>query len=188
MEISEGNLQINKNIEKFPKAHPGGSGGEDQKYKKVPDPSPRAEIMGKGKNVSGEGRGPSPGRKLPPRTTIKRRSAPQTPCSDQTRGPEPSPGGQGWVDPQNPMGKPAENPVPWDDPEQNTPVLPPVAPLTRASDDPLAPPSGWEERVGKMGGESACPARPPAKCRPARGSRARGPAPARKRRGRRATW
>ena len=117
----------------------------------MPDPPPRAERPGERKNVSGEGREPSPGRKLPPRATIKKRSAPPTPCSDQTRGPEPSPGDQGRGDPKNPMGKSAESPDHRENPEEKPLEPPTVAPLTRASVDPLAPPSGWAERVGQSG-------------------------------------
>jgi hypothetical protein len=36
MEISEENLQNKKNLERFSKAHPEGSGLEDQKHKKSP--------------------------------------------------------------------------------------------------------------------------------------------------------
>ena len=115
------------------------------------DPPPQAERPGERKNVSGEGREPSPGRKLPPRATIKKRSAPSTPCSDQTRGPEPSPGDQGRGDPKNPMGKSAESPDHRENPEEKPLEPPTVAPLTRASVDPLAPPSGWAERVGQSG-------------------------------------
>ena len=161
MEISEENLRKKENFERFPEAHPEGSGLEEQKYKKIPDSSPLAESTGKGKNVSCERREPSPGRKLPPRATIKRRSAPQTPCSDQTRGPEPSPGEQGWADPPNPMGNSAENPAARENPEQNTPVLPPVAPLARASGDPLVTPPGWAERAGNSGRGERVPGEAP---------------------------
>ena len=100
---SQGNPEI------LSRAHPGGPGLRREKDEKIPDPPPQAERPGERKNVSGEGREPSPGRKLPPRATTKKRSAPSTPCSDQTRGPEPSPGDQGRGDPKNPMGKSAEN-------------------------------------------------------------------------------
>ena len=139
------------NPEVLSKAHPGGSGLRREKDEKMPDPPPQAERPGERKNVSGEGREPSPGRKLPPRATIKKRSAPPTPCSDQTRGPEPSPGDQGRGNPKNPMGKSAENPDHRENPEGKTPNFPMDTPLTRASGDPLAPPPGWVERVGQDG-------------------------------------
>ena len=142
---SQGNPEI------LSRAHPGGPGLRREKDEKMPDPPPQAERPGERKNVSGEGREPSPGRKLPPRATIKKRSAPSTPCSDQTRGPEPSPGDQGRGDPKNPMGKSAESPDHRENPEEKPLEPPTVAPLTRASVDPLAPPSGWAERVGQSG-------------------------------------
>ena len=142
---SQGNPEI------LSRAHPGGPGLRREKDEKIPDPPPRAERPGERKNVSGEGREPSPGRKLPPRATTKKRSAPSTPCSDQTRGPEPSPGDQGRGDPKNPMGKSAESPNHRENPEEQPLEPPTVAPLTRASVDPLAPPSGWAERVGQSG-------------------------------------
>ena len=142
---SQGNPEI------LSRAHPGGPGLRREKDEKMPDPPPRAERPGERKNVSGEGREPSPGRKLPPRATTKKRSAPSTPCSDQTRGPEPSPGDQGRGDPKNPMGKSAESPDHRENPEEKPLEPPTVAPLTRASVDPLAPPSGWAERVGQSG-------------------------------------
>ena len=142
---SQGNPEI------LSRAHPGGPGLRREKDEKIPDPPPRAERPGERKNVSGEGREPSPGRKLPPRATTKKRSAPSTPCSDQTRGPEPSPGDQGRGDPKNPMGKSAESPDHRENPEEKPLEPPTVAPLTRASVDPLAPPSGWAERVGQSG-------------------------------------
>jgi hypothetical protein len=40
MEISEENLRKKKNPERFPEAHPEGSGLEDQKYKKSPGSLP----------------------------------------------------------------------------------------------------------------------------------------------------
>ena len=116
----------------------------------MPDISSQAERRGEGKNVIFEEENPLPGRKLPPRSTIKKRPTPQTPCPDQTRGPEPSPGGQGWVDPKNPMGKPANHPEPRDIPEGNTPVHPP--PPTHVPSLPAMIP--WHPlRVGVKGWE-----------------------------------
>ena len=151
MENSEKAPNVLKCVEEKPGAYPEGSGWLGTKNEKMPDPSSQAERRGEGKNVISEEENPLPGRKLPPRSTIKKRPTPQTPCPDQTRGPEPSPGGQGWVDPKNPMGKSANHPEPRDPPEGNTPVHPPDTRAILASNDPLAPPPGGGERVGNSG-------------------------------------
>jgi len=170
------------------RAHPGGPGLRREKDEKMPDPPPQAERPGERKNVSGEGREPSPGRKLPPRATTRRRSAPSTPCSDQTRGPEPSPGDQGRGDPKilwvnllkaRTIGKiPKKNPS---NPPQSHPSPEPAS-------IPWHPLRAGRKGWGKVGGAIRIPAGPPAKgWRFGRiGPRAR--QLARRERGKRATW
>ena len=64
--------KIQGNPEISSRAHPGGPGLRREKDEKILDPPPRAERPGERRNVSDEGREPSPGRKLPPRATIKK--------------------------------------------------------------------------------------------------------------------
>ncbi len=60
MEISEENLWKKKKMERFPEAHPEGSGLEEKKHKKVPDPSPLAEATCKVKMLVAKEGNPPP--------------------------------------------------------------------------------------------------------------------------------
>ena len=129
----------------------------------MPDTPPQAERPGERKNVSGEGREPSPGRKLPPRATIKKRSAPPTPVRTKPGALSPPRATRGgatrkilWVNllkartigkfpKKNPSNPPQSHPSP-------EPASIPWHPLRAGR-------KGW----GKVGGAIRIPAGPPAK-------------------------